>query len=849
MWAIDRHRQEYKLNMRYRFLIACFMIVTWCFLSASFFGIAFADEQEGECSANSRSVKVTASDITVPAYVISANADTTSLRASVTYSENFVKGDKARFFFSIEGNTLPLRYRICGLQYDFGGENWEDIIDISHGIGEYAPNSFFEVELYSAGSYCLTFEVAEGDAAYDTRFQIKFTVNEDGNFKTIHSVINEVVDQCWRECEAKGDASDYAKALWLNDWIIENGEYDDSLIHCGAVSLLGGGKGTHESYHNAYAMLLEKAGIETKRVDVPGDDSVWTGAKLNGQWYNIDTACNDASQPDPLDINVHRLYFALPSNIMKLVHKNWDGNYTVAYPERAPFEATSLEDNYFIRSGEISQYTKPYTESTSGDYSVRAQLSANKTNFSLPIVNSEWPNEVKCVLYTLVAQQLESINWGPNVGKMTVVYEDGRLNFGHPVSVSGAQIINVRNMTFSGVDCIIPDLSVSIGGTTLVKGVDYDVSYKNNVNVGTATVVIAGKGNYCGTKEATFKITPKALPQPSLSATSFVYDGKAKTPSVTVKDGSKSLIKDKDYSISYANNTGIGTAKVTITGKGNYSGTKTLSFKIVASSSSSNGNSSGSSNDSSGTNNSVSGDAAILTPTKAPTVTGTWKKTKGKWWFSYDAKSKAVQKKSWPANEWVAIKGKRYHFDSKGYMHANWYKARDTWYYLGSDGAMKTGWQKVKGKWYYLNPSDGKMKTGKQIIDKKMYFLKSDGAMRTGWVSQGKDWYYCNASGAMTTGWQKVKGKWYYLNPSDGKMKTGFYDVGKARYYSDGSGAMKTGWQKIKNQWYYFNKSGAMQKSKWISGKYWVDADGVMAVNTWVGKYHVNSSGKWDGTR
>lgn len=59
------------------------------------------------------------------------------------------------------------------------------------------------------------------------------------------------------------------------------------------------------------------------------------------------------------------------------------------------------------------------------------------------------------------------------------------------------------------------------------------------------------------------------------------YTGKAITPIVTVKDGDKKLVKSTDYTVSYKNNTKIGTATVTISGKGDYTGTKTLTFKIV----------------------------------------------------------------------------------------------------------------------------------------------------------------------------------------------------------------------------------------------------------------------------
>ncbi len=65
-----------------------------------------------------------------------------------------------------------------------------------------------------------------------------------------------------------------------------------------------------------------------------------------------------------------------------------------------------------------------------------------------------------------------------------------------------------------------------------------------------------------------------------LSATVYTYNGTAKTPSVTMTDNGKTLKKNKDYTVSYKNNNSIGIATVTVTGKGIYTGTKTLIFKI-----------------------------------------------------------------------------------------------------------------------------------------------------------------------------------------------------------------------------------------------------------------------------
>ena len=129
-----------------------------------------------------------------------------------------------------------------------------------------------------------------------------------------------------------------------------------------------------------------------------------------------------------------------------------------------------------------------------------------------------------------------------------------------------------------------PSVTVKDVTTTLTSGTDYTVSYSNNTNAGTATVTVTGKGNYTGTASKTFTINAKSISSTSvtLGTTSYTYDGTAKNPSVTVKDGSKTLTNGTDYTVTYSNNTNVGTATVTITGKGNYTGTASKTFTINA---------------------------------------------------------------------------------------------------------------------------------------------------------------------------------------------------------------------------------------------------------------------------
>lgn len=123
-------------------------------------------------------------------------------------------------------------------------------------------------------------------------------------------------------------------------------------------------------------------------------------------------------------------------------------------------------------------------------------------------------------------------------------------------------------------------------GNILKKDIDYTIKYDSGKkNVGTYKVTVTMKGNYSGSKTLTFKINPIKVSSKfkfKLSATSYTYNCKVKSPSVTVKNANgTTLTKNTHYTVSYASGRkNVGTYKVTIKMKGNYIGTKTLTFKI-----------------------------------------------------------------------------------------------------------------------------------------------------------------------------------------------------------------------------------------------------------------------------
>lgn len=148
------------------------------------------------------------------------------------------------------------------------------------------------------------------------------------------------------------------------------------------------------------------------------------------------------------------------------------------------------------------------------------------------------------------------------------------------LDLSSFSIADISSYSYTG-SAIMPPITVKNGLVTLTEGSEYTVSYKNNVNAGTATVVVRGVGNCFGTITKTFKILPAEIKSVTLSSSSLTYDGSAKTPNIVVKSNLATLKEGTDYTISYRDNVNPGTATAVVTGIGNYSGVITKSFKIV----------------------------------------------------------------------------------------------------------------------------------------------------------------------------------------------------------------------------------------------------------------------------
>ena len=128
------------------------------------------------------------------------------------------------------------------------------------------------------------------------------------------------------------------------------------------------------------------------------------------------------------------------------------------------------------------------------------------------------------------------------------------------------------------------------GASPYVDNPDYSVQYTNNINAGTASVVITGMGEYIGTKVVNYTINPLTLTSKSSrinfadgSMGQYKCTGSEIKPKINVfeNDHDTRLTDGKDYTVSYSDNINVGTGTIKVTFMGNYTGSISKTFKIT----------------------------------------------------------------------------------------------------------------------------------------------------------------------------------------------------------------------------------------------------------------------------
>ncbi len=152
-------------------------------------------------------------------------------------------------------------------------------------------------------------------------------------------------------------------------------------------------------------------------------------------------------------------------------------------------------------------------------------------------------------------------------------------------AVTAAMIADISAQEYTGEE-IEPTPAVTDGANVLTEGKDFTFIYSGNVNAGTATLTITGQGNYKGTANKDFTISPRSISGAAivLDAESLEYNGEEQTVNIkSVTLGGKEL-SAADYTIVNDSNKATDandSITLTIKGQGNYTGTATTTWKIT----------------------------------------------------------------------------------------------------------------------------------------------------------------------------------------------------------------------------------------------------------------------------
>lgn len=221
----------------------------------------------------------------------------------------------------------------------------------------------------------------------------------------------------------------------------------------------------------------------------------------------------------------------------------------ITYGDAAPTTGYSVEFEGLVNNDEIAE--DAYTVDT--EYTKGCKVDNYKFT---------------CVLDT---DKIKNYTIGNVTGELVV----------NPKSIAAPSVTinDPTDKTYTGSPCV-QDVSVKDSDAKLTVD-DISVTYENNINVGTATIIYTGKNNYTGEIRKNFKITEASITDDMIAnIPSVTYNTKAHTPDVTVTFEGSTLEAGKDYDVAYTNNINAGTATVTVTGKGNFTGTASKTFTI-----------------------------------------------------------------------------------------------------------------------------------------------------------------------------------------------------------------------------------------------------------------------------
>jgi uncharacterized repeat protein (TIGR02543 family) len=336
-------------------------------------------------------------------------------------------------------------------------------------------------------------------------------------------------------------------------------------------------------YNEIYIRGIEYEGSVVKKLTLFSsiDSSISYGISSSkttepSSWITIDCSTNSLCKKDDKEpgyvIEVSNANLTIPSSSSYVWMKSSSGSKTIIKEvtrQDATMPSTDLCKKDLIYTGSSQQlventsgvgYTlSNYTGTNADNYTVTAKVSNNYTWSDGSTTDKTFVCSISKKAVTITAND-QTITYGQTISSGVSNVTATGLVEGH--SISAITLTPSTNQVTTSGTITASNATIKSGTTDVTS--NYNIKYTsgkltiNALNISSADI--------------------------TLDTTTYTYDGSTKKPNATVKIGSTTLVKDTDYTVSYSNNTNANTSDnvptVTITGKGNYTGTKSVTFTI-----------------------------------------------------------------------------------------------------------------------------------------------------------------------------------------------------------------------------------------------------------------------------
>ncbi len=485
-------------------------------------------------------------------------------------------------------------------------------------------------------------------------FKFEYYLNAS-TYNTYNSKSKQAAAEMLADIKATPSLTDLQKLLLLHDRIAVRCEYDyegyekykkaaignpyaqisdyidpESFGMYGTLVL---GTSVCEGYARTYQYMLNELGIENYLCSSVDLCHVWNIVKLNGEYYHVDITFDDppcSSGNGTTTVGTDRTGHVSHNNFLRstegIIIESHDADDFDTTPDDTTYDDYFWQDSntaftllkgkiYYIdnQAEKLMQWQGGNGASDINLYDVSdnwgrymdnyACLSGDKNylyfNSSDTVYEYDVQSNSRGIIHNLQLASGTAIygfkayhnEFYCDIASSPEYYAAEKQNnmHRHKYSTAGIDISAsarvsceslIKDMKYTGNPITFP-INIYAGGKHLVENIDFTVSYENNTNVGTATVIISGIGDYTGSDVETFEILPIHMRNTTITnVVDKTYTGKEIKQTPIVKYLGRTLLHGRDYALSYVSNVETGQAVLKVSGKGNFEGRELVFFYI-----------------------------------------------------------------------------------------------------------------------------------------------------------------------------------------------------------------------------------------------------------------------------